>query len=251
MAAALLDCRVCGCGTVTAPVGWPGPREPAWADVLSWLETTDAITHGLAHALSNRALAISATIDAQDPAQPLGDDIATALAAEVQRLTTLLRALRAIPVHAADAPLPVLLKDVAAAAIDLHAHHATLGDVTVTLAGHDDAPPVLVVEPLFVHAMLVTLTALKRFAAPGGVVRITCGGTPDEAQLTLSATRDAGVVADGTAPPPMAPSDLPGALLSAAGLEVEQTLGRGSCSLLWALPSLREARRRAREAAAG
>jgi len=283
---ALLDCPGRECCEVTGPADWPGSRQPAWADVLAWLATTDAIIHGLGHALNNRALAISSTIDAMDAAQPLGAELAAALTGEIQRLTGLLRALRSVPVHAAALPLPVLLKDVAATAIELHRHHASLGDVPVTLTGSDEAPPVLVVEPLFVHAMLVTLTSLKRFAGPGGAVRVTYGGTAEEAQLTMAAWRGPsgapdgaaldgaaldgaapdGAALDADAPDADAPDadapdgdtdgalvhgDLPGALLWAAGLEVEQMLGRRRCSVLWALPSLREARRRARAAAAG
>ena len=233
---------------MTAPGRWSAPHAPAWADVLCWMETTDAIMRGLGHALSNRILAVSSTIEALDPAQAPGEETCTALSAELQRLTGELRALRALPVHAAEAPLPVLLKDVAATAIALHAHHPTLGDVTVTLTGSDETPPVLVVEPLLVHAMLVTLTALKAFAAPGGEVRLEYAGTPAEAQLTLSATRDPGRAGDVAALPAMPGGDLPMALLSGAGMQVEQVVGRGRSAVVWALPSLREARRRAREA---
>jgi hypothetical protein len=100
------------------------------------------------------------------------------------------------------------------------------------------------------HATLVTLTALKGFAAPGGVLRVKCTGTTDQAELTFRAEREtaAGRVptASGDVIPPMA---LAAALLSSSALQVEQELGPEFVTVTWWLPSLKAMRRMAREAA--
>ncbi len=235
---------------MTAPLG--SGREPTWADVLLWFETIDAIVRGLGHSLNNRALALGATIESLDPKRPVGKTIATGLSHEAERLTEQLRQFRALPFAIDREPMPLLLRDVVSTAIQLHRSHSSLGDIPVYLEGALDAPPVLVPESALMHATLVTLTALKGFAAPGGVIRVTCSGTADQAELSFRAEREAGAEPTATAAraviPPMA---LAAALLGSAALEIEQALGPDAATVTWWLPSLKEMRRRSREALAG
>ncbi len=234
---------------VTGPLG--GGREPTWADVLLWFDTIDAIVRGLGHSLNNRALALGATIESLDPKRPVGKTIATGLSHEAERLSEQLRQFRALPFAIDREPMPLLLRDVLSTAIQLHRSHASLGDIPVYLEGAQDAPPVLVPESALLHATLVTLTALKGFAAPGGVLRVRCSGTSDQAELTFRAERESEAVRVPTASGGViAPMALAAALLGSAALEIEQELGPESVTVTWWLPSLREMRRRSRVAVA-
>jgi hypothetical protein len=231
-----------------APLG--SGREPTWADVLLWFDTIDAIVRGLGHALNNRALALGATIESLDPKRPVGKTIASGLSHEAERLSEQLRQFRALPFAIDREPMPLLLRDVVSTAIQLHRSHASLGDIPVYLEGAQDAPPVLVPESALMHATLVTLTALKGFAAPGGVLRVKCTGTTDQAELTFRAERETDVgrvpTASGDVIPPMA---LAAALLGSSALQIEQELGPEFVTVTWWLPSLKAMRRMAREAA--
>jgi hypothetical protein len=235
-----------------ASFGESGAREPAWSDVLRWFETIDAIVRGLAHALNNRALALGATIEALDAKRPVGEQVANGLTREAERLSEQLKQLRTLPFALEREPMPLLLRDVVSTAIQLHRAHADLGDIAVYLEGSADAPPILAPESSFIHAVLVTLTQLKAFVAPGGVLRITYTGTADEARLNFFAERDPSDPLDATPEVLTQPSGLTAALLGGAQVEIVQRLSLMSASQTWRLPSLRAMRRRARaEAVAG
>jgi hypothetical protein len=222
-------------------------REPTWADVLLWFETVDAIIRGLGHALNNRALALGATLESLDPRRPIGVQTTAALSRESERLTDQLRQLRALPFSVDREPMPLLPRDVLSTAVQLHRSHASLGDVPCYLEGDADTPPVLVAESCVIHASLVMLTAMKQFAAPGGLVRVTYTGTADEVTITFVAHRDPSDGGDAlTAQALVAPTSLAAALLSSAHLQIEQTIAIESASVVWMLPSLRAMRRIAR-----
>jgi hypothetical protein len=226
-------------------------REPIWSDVLLWFETIDAILRGLGHSLNNRALALGATIESLDPKRPVGKTIASGLSHEAERLTETLRQFRALPFAIDREPMPLLLRDVLASAIQLHRSHASVGDIPAYLEGAQDAPPVLVPESALLHATLVTLTALKGFAAPGGLVRVTCTGSADRAELSFRAEREPGdAPSSATAMAVISPMALAAALLGSSALEIEQVLTPSSATIVWILPSLKATRRMAREAAA-
>jgi len=230
----------------------PSPtREPAWGDVLVWFETIDAIVRGLGHSLNNRALALSATIESLDAKRPVGAEISASLIGESARLTEHLRQLRALPFAAAGEPMPLLLPDVLSVALHLHRSHASLGDVSAYLEGTAETPPVLASESSLVHAALVTLTAMKGFAAPGGVVRVSYAGTPEQATVTFRAERDPSDERNGSGDQGLiTPTSLAAALLGGARVEIEQRIGVEVTSVMWLMPSLRTMRRLAREMAA-
>lgn len=225
-----------------------GVREPSWSDVQLWFETIDAIVKGLGHGLNNRALALSATIESLDPRRPVGQQVAGALTREAERLTDLLRQLRVLPFTSDREPMPILLRDVLTVAAQLHRAHASVGDVPAYLEGSADTPPVLAPESLLLHAALVTLTALKSFAAPNGVVRITCTGTPEKAEALFQAMRDPGDTHEPlSAAALVRPTSLAAALLGNGLLEIEQRIAPDMATVIWVLPSLKEMRRRNRE----
>ncbi|MCC7052642.1 MAG: hypothetical protein IT355_05205 [Gemmatimonadaceae bacterium] len=227
------------------------PREPAWRDVVLWFETIDAIVRGLGHALNNRALALSATIEALDARRPVGEQVAGGLTREAERLTEQLRQLRSLPFALEREAMPLLLRDVIASAVQLHRSHATLGEVPVYLEGSADAPPVLVPESAMLHAILVTLTALKGYAAPDGLVRISYAGTAEVAEVTFLAQRDPADEGSGRpATELVRPTALAAALLSGAHLQIDQRIGVLASAVTWSLPSLRAMRRLAKAAAA-
>ena len=228
-----------------------GIREPSWRDVQLWFETIDAIVKGLGHGLNNRALALSATIESLDPKRPVGQQVSGALTREAERLTELLRQLRVLPFTSNREPMPLLLRDVLTSATQLHRAHASVGDVPAYLEGSADTPPVLAPESSLLHAALVTLTALKGFAAPNGVVRIICTGTPDQAEVQFQAQRDPGDTHEIVASAALVrPTSLAAALLAGSLLEIEQKITPDVASMTWVLPSLKVMRRRSREAAA-
>lgn len=223
-------------------------RDPAWPDVLLWFDTIDGILRGLGHSLNNRALALGATLEALDPKRPVGSQAAGALARESERLTEHLRQLRNLPFAADREPMPLLLREVLTSALQLHRSHASVGDVSCFLEGAADAPPILAPEASMVHATLVQLTALKGFAAPGGVVRVSFGGTPERATITFTAERDpdasdrpAGSVSL------VQPTALASALLRSSRLEISQQLSPDTAKVEWSMPSLRAMRKLARE----
>jgi hypothetical protein len=225
-----------------------GPRAPAWADVLLWFETIDAIVRGLGHSLNNRALALGATIESLDPKRPVGQAVANGLSREAERLTDQLRQLRSLPFASAHEAMPLLVRDVLSAAMQLHRSHSSLGDIATYLEGSSDTPPVLAPESSLQHAVLVTLTALKRFVAPSGVVRITYSGTPEVAEIVFQALRDPSDVADPESVQALVkPTALAAALLGTSMLSIDQRITPDSATLTWSFPSLKAMRRRSRE----
>jgi hypothetical protein len=228
--------------TALAPV-----RQPVWSDMLLWFETTDAILRGLGHSLNNRALALSATVESLDPRRAVGAETASGLTRETEKLTDQLRLLRALPFAVDREPMPLLLHDVLTQAVQLHRAHASLGDLSAFVEGTPETPPVLAPESAMMHALLVTLTALKRYAAPGGLVRLRYSGTPERADVHLLAQRVPGETHDPldaqALVPPMA---LSAALLGGALLEIEQRIGPREAAVVWTMPSLRAMRRKAR-----
>ena len=228
-----------------------GIRDPTWPDVVLWFETIDAIVRGLGHALNNRALSLSATIESLDPKRPVGAQVSLALSRESERLTDQLRQLRALPFAADREPMPILIRDVIASATQLHRSHASLGDVPTYLEGSSETPPVLAPESALLHATLVTLTALKTFAAPGGLVRVTDNGTADSATVVFNALRDPSDVHEPAASERLVkPMVLAAALLGSALVEMDQRITPDTVTLRWSFPSLKAMRRRTRESAA-
>ena len=222
--------------------------EPAWQDVCAWFETIDALIRGLGHSLNNRALALGATIESLDPRRPLGSELTAALTRETERLSEQLRQFRALPFAAASEPMPLLIRDVLANAIQLHRTHASLGQVPVYLEGSAEAPPVLAPESSVLHAALVLLTALKAYAAPNGVVRVHFDGTAEQLVVRFEAQRDpSDAHAGGGSAALVQPTALAAALLRSARLETEQQIRPESARVMWVLPSLRAMRRQHRE----
>ncbi|MCU0626802.1 MAG: hypothetical protein MUF21_10025 [Gemmatimonadaceae bacterium] len=242
---------------MTITFGTPAAAAPtlAWPDVLLWMETIDALLRGFGHALNNRALALGATVESLDARRPLGSLATSALSREVQRLTEQLRQLRQLQFARQPDPMPLLLADVVPVAATLHRAHATVGDVSCYVTGAPDTPPVLVAESALVHAVLVTLTGLKLHAGPTGVVRIHHAPGPAgdgrEVVLDFVAEREAAAIRAAEPVPAevlVRPAVIAGVLLGASRPVVTQRVTPLRAEVRWVLPSLREMRRREREA---
>jgi hypothetical protein len=219
-------------------------RDPSWSDALLWMETLDALIRGLGHALNNRALSLSATLQSLDARRAVGTQTSTALTREAERLTDHLRHLRTLPFAAGSTPMPVLPRDVLAAAIRLHRCHAHVGDVSCYLSAAPETPPILVSESEFTHTALVQLTALKQFVAPGGVVRVACTGSATDATIRFIAARDVGMPPDASAASALLrPVSLVSALLHRARGRAALHTSPSRVEVVWTLPSLRVARR--------
>ncbi len=234
--------------------GSDGAPALPWSDVLLWLETVDALLRGFGHGLNNRALALGATVESLDARRPLGSQATSSLSREVQRLTEQLRQLRQLPFSRELEPMPLLVGDVLGVAVALHRAHATVGETSCYVSGGSDTPPVLAGESALVHAVLVTLTGLKRYAGATGVVRIAHG--PGDAagawvSIRFSAEREAAQVRslEPVAPEVLVrPAVIAGTLLGASRPRVTLRVAPARAVVAWTLPSLREMRRREREA---
>jgi hypothetical protein len=222
-------------------------REPSWSDALLWMETVDALIRGLGHALNNRALALSATLQSLDARRAVGSHTSSALMREAERLTAQLRHLRTLPFAAASAPMPLLPRDVLSTAIRLHQCHAHLGDVSCYLSGSAETPPMLVSESVMTHATLVQLTTLKQFVAPHGVVRVQYAGSANDVRIRFIAEQEA--LAEPRAELAQAllqPVSLVAALLARSRGHAALHVQPGRAEVVWTLPSLRAMRRQLR-----
>lgn len=238
-----------------SPRAAAAPPSLAWPDVLLWLETIDALLRGFGHGLNNRALALGATVESLDARRPLGSQATSALSREVQRLTEQLRQLRQLPFSREREPMPLLVADVLGVAVQLHRAHATVGEVSCYVTGGSDTPPVLAPESAMVHAVLVTLTGLKRFAGSTGVVRLRHAPGPagdgSDVAIRWTAERELATARQSEPVPAdvlVRPAVVAGALLGPSAPRVTQRLSPVRAEVTWVLPSLREMRRRERAA---
>lgn len=222
-------------------------------ELAFWLETSDAILRGLGHALNNRATALSATVESLDPRRAVGSALTASLSRESQRLSDQVRDLRLLSFGVGAEVMPVLLGDVLQSAVRLHRFHTGVGEVACYLEVSSDAPPVLAREAAVLHACLAQLSASKGFAGRGGVVRVVLSGSGTRAEVRFIADRAVDEPADSEAAgDPRAlvlPSRLAATQMRHAGVQVAQDIGARRAVVQWVLPSLREMRQRARDAA--
>jgi hypothetical protein len=236
-----------------------GASTPQWAELAFWLETSDAILRGLGHGLNNRATALSATVESLDPRRAMGSAMTASLSRESQRLSEQVQDLRLLTFGRGAEAMPLLPGDVLHSAVRLHRFHASVGEVACYLEPSSEVPPVLARESALLHASLTQLTASKSFAGRGGVVRVVLSGTSDRAEVRFIADRavdESGAMGqmpdpDASAPDPRAlvlPARLAATQLAHADVQIAQDFGARRAVVQWVMPSLREMRRRQREA---
>src|SRR5689334_4089316 len=142
-----------------------------FAPAVTWPTEQSALLRGLAHALSNRVGTLVAAVGLLAPGASASPTIVGVLRDEGDRLEQVLNLMRVLagPADAEPEPAePLLLTDLVAPAVELHAHHPALRDVAVTVEPDPLAPPVRARHAGLTRALLVLLSAVKA-AAPDGV----------------------------------------------------------------------------------
>ena len=175
-----------------------GQPELSAAALHEWNAHVEAVLRGVAHALNNRAAALSALIQLADDSEP-GETLRGILASELDRVSGLGAALRSIgtprPGEEAFAP-----SDAVSEAVGVLALHSEQRDTT-TRIDVLDAPPLRVHRWMFIRA-LVALAANSGRANPDARLTVTSGGddlvvrvenaTPAESPLVRELARAMG-----------------------------------------------------------
>lgn len=174
-------------------------QAPPPAAAAAWLETTDGISRGLNHALSNRVNTLNTLLAVLQESRELDQEIEGALVGEEQRFEALLRLYRLMPLEGMSASEPMVLVDPVQDAVALFAHHLDLRMLPCTVTGLDGAPPVRSRRQALTQAILVLLVAVGRALVPaedklGLELGITC--TEDEVFLRASTRRPSAGVDD-------------------------------------------------------
>lgn len=124
----------------------------------SWLRTADALLCGLNHALSNRAAGLAIVSLLREGRQISAVEVEE-LTAETAKVDKLLRLYRLLERHDAAQVEPIRVPDAVSDALALFAHHPLVREVTCTVSGEADTPPVLLVPSAFVHALVLLVNA--------------------------------------------------------------------------------------------
>jgi hypothetical protein len=160
-----------------------------------WIDTADHLVRGIAHELGSRSTVVRI---AADPAVYDQDEVRELLVGASDRLQALAHALALLPRHGDAEPQPVQPADAAALAVGVHRLHSALGECAVEIHADPGTQPVLAVQPVLVHTLLVVLTAAKRDAqaSAGAVVRVRCGGDAEWAWIRVEPCSSEAAVAD-------------------------------------------------------
>lgn len=202
-----------------------GPDGPVWHEEI------DALIRGIAHALSNRAAALSLAAESVDDADPeLRTESRERLTSEVARLGEVTELLKLLPMEGVGRPEAFQVDEVVASAVALHRHHLGLRAVPLDVVVGENVPPVRVERRILLRALVLLLSAARRAAQTRDeTVRLSIDGAADRVSI-------------GTTTP-----------VSSVGRELEQLASRmgglavgGPAGLRMEIPSL--AALRAREA---
>lgn len=129
-----------------------GQPELSAAALEEWNRHVEAILRGVAHALNNRAAALSALIQLADDSEP-APTLRSIMATELDRVTDLAAALRIIGTPRAGVEA-FAAADAASEALQVLALHSDLRDA-ITGTDARDAAPVRVHRWMFVRALIV------------------------------------------------------------------------------------------------
>lgn len=150
----------------------PGPPPLSGTALEEWTRTVEHVMRGVAHALNNRAAALSAVIELSR--DPEGDDhaaIESILSGELRRVTEIASAVRTLAPPRIDSPEALVPQDVVAeclALIELHIEHR---DRSVMIDA-SAAQPIRVQRWMFVRALIAIAVAATARASPNGTVRL-------------------------------------------------------------------------------
>ncbi|MFL5617862.1 MAG: hypothetical protein ACJ79A_05630 [Gemmatimonadaceae bacterium] len=213
---------------MTSRIPTPHPDAPVDDD---WRTISEELLKGLVHALNNRVAALSAFVELAK----LGDeqeDPLTVLPTEIVQLHRVNALFGLLPQRSVEAE-PLELRAVLDDAVRLHEHHPRFrgGQVSLTFEGAPGA--VRAPRWALVHAMVMLVHAAKREAGSerdGGAAAIRVHGDEETVSVRV-ATRNA-----------------PSADLEALAVRCGGRVTRTDDELVLTMPSLRELRRREREA---
>jgi hypothetical protein len=222
------------------PFEGPTPAR-VWGD--QWLRVSEKVLKGLNHKLTNRVASLEAVVAIFDPAEGPDPELVRALSAEVASLHALLRLFRLMPAEPFADPEACRLQDVMPQVVQLHGHHADA-----------EAYPILVRQSALLRCLMVVIEAAAGSALRSGSdrpVRIAYAQQGTDVVITI----------DGPAPPAQLIFSGEGSLLHA--VRTALTHARGTVDghatpmgdhdrvrYVVTLPTLAEARRLDREAAA-
>ena len=155
------------------------------ASDAAWADESDAIVRGLAHALSNRILALGMAGESlDDPDERARADARAQVRVEAERLAQITRLLKLLPRDGQGRPQALQLAEVLADALALHAHHLELRDSPVSTAVAASALPVRVERWALLRALVLLVAAARRAArdatSRGGAVVISVEGSDEE-----------------------------------------------------------------------
>ncbi len=171
------------------------------AAAAAWLDTTDGISRGLNHALSNRVNTLNTLLAVLQESRELDPEIEGALTGEEQRFEALLRLYRLMPLEGVSTSEPMVLTDPVQDAVALFAHHLELRMLPCTVTGLDGAPPVRSRRQALTQAILVMLVAVGRALVPAeDTLGLELGITFTEDEVFLRASaRQPSVAVDASA----------------------------------------------------
>jgi hypothetical protein len=167
--------------TSTGGLPQPGQVELSAVAQQEWNAHVEAILRGVAHALNNRAAALSALIQLADDSEP-APTLRAILATELDRVTGLASALRII-----GTPRPgeeaFAAADAASEALQVLALHADQRDATTGIDARD-AAPVRAYRWMFVRALIVLAANAGRGNA--GHVRVEIRSSGDHLIVSVA-----------------------------------------------------------------
>jgi hypothetical protein len=151
--------------------GTPSALELSAAALGEWNQTVENVLRGIAHALNNRAAALSAVIELSK--DPTDDPAATSsiLTSELERVQSLGSVIRSIghPRAGAEAFAP---RDAAEEALEVLMLHAEQRDRTITIDA-SAAPPTRAPRWMFVRSLVALAVGGSRGLSPGTNLRIS------------------------------------------------------------------------------
>ncbi|WP_298197626.1 HAMP domain-containing sensor histidine kinase [Novosphingobium sp.] len=150
----------------------------------------------LSHDMRAPQASILALLD--DPAQPCCPDLSERIRGYARRTLALADGM----VHLSRAQQASYRQDevdligIAQAAVDALAPQATIRDVTIVLASHDDVVPVRGEASLLARALINLLDNAVRFSPPGGTIRLTVARAGREHAVCAITDDGPGIAAD-------------------------------------------------------
>jgi C4-dicarboxylate-specific signal transduction histidine kinase len=159
---------------------------------MTWPEESEAIVRGLAHALSNRVVALGMAGESlDDPEDAVRAEARAQVRGEAERLAEVTRLLKLLPREGLGRPQALQISEVLSDALALQAHHLELRDLAVSTAVSATVLPVRVERWALLRALVLLIGEARRVAREradaAAPVVLTVDGTEDECWVVASA----------------------------------------------------------------